>query len=132
MLTVSTPATSSFPPYTYSYFVIVTDTGNGASLQSRTAKLTVNRPGGVNIVRWDWDGSIVSVRLTSYDGNNVIYRYTLNAGSSWSVWQNTGQSDIQPIIADYWDAAGNIKVEAKDRDSNGCDSLVSTDTWISY
>jgi hypothetical protein len=135
MLTVSTPATSSSPPYTYSYFVIVTDNGNGASLQSRTAKLTAHRPGGVNIVGWTYQSDIttVSVRLTSWDdGCPVIYRYTTDAGNNWSTWMNSGQTDIQPIIATYWDGTGNIRVEAKDRDSYGCDSTVSTSSWVSF
>jgi hypothetical protein len=137
MLTVSMPSTSMSPPYTYDYYVVVTDSGNGAKTQSRTATLTAHRPAGVDTPEWVWEPDIttVSVKLTSWDSAPVAYRYTLDALTSlrWTPWTYSTQTVVQPIIADYWDGTGNIMVQAKTRDSYGCESTpVKESTWISF
>jgi hypothetical protein len=134
MLTVTLPGNSMSPPYTFDYYVVVTDNGNGASTTSRTGTITAHRPVGIDTLNWVWEPDIttVSVRLTSWDSASVVYRYSLDAGSNWTSWTNSGKTDVQPIIANYWDGTGNIKVQAKTKDSYGCDSAPKEDTWISF
>ncbi len=128
---LSLPTTSGTPPYVNSYYVVVTDSSNGATAQSRTTNLTVNPiPIPVRIDLWGQTTDHTWAQLNSLEAdgscyNAVTYRYSGDYGSTWSAWENDGFCYFWPYVGPLGAASGAIVVQAYQTNSYGCNSAIT-------
>ena len=126
---MSVPTTTGTPPYSNSYYVVVTDS-NGAIAQSNTVTLTVNpNPPPVRIDQWGQTTDHVWAELNSLDDDGscsltITYRYSSDYGNTWSAWENDNYCYFWPYIGPLGYPSGAIAVQAYVTNGYGCNSAV--------
>jgi hypothetical protein len=122
---------SPTPPFTLSYYVVVTDSSNGTTTQSRTASLAVYpNPSPVLIEQYGQDSSHTWAQLDSpVDQLPIYYRYSYDYGNTWSYWQNDGYYYFWPYIGPLGYPSGAIVVQAYVTNGYGCSSQVVTGAY---
>jgi len=116
---------SPTPPYTNTYYVVVTDSANAATSQAGPVYLSVSpNPSQVEIQLWGQTSDHVWAQLNSPDQINITYRYSYDYGSSWSPWENDGYYYFWPYVGPLGYPSGSIEVQAFVVNGYGCQSQV--------
>jgi hypothetical protein len=126
------------PPFTNSYYVVVTDNGNGLAAQSRTAVLSVPNPPAYNIYNWGIDPYSTNpphlwVQFDAPASGCIYYAYS-NNGSAFYVQQTAvcaGGGSVWPNVGmppDYNTPSNNV-VQVFNVEGNSGLACQTQSTW---